>query len=75
VGGAWYWQEFLQTTPEGGPAGTKQETWSVQARAEYLFSRFFSMAIFYNLTDRTVGRPSYLENIVGISATASYDFK
>ena len=32
LGGAWYWQNFAQTTPEGGPAGTKQETWSVQAR-------------------------------------------
>ena len=74
LGGAWYWQDFLQTTPEGGPAGTKQETWSVQARVQYLFSRFLSMAIYYNLTDRTSGGP-YLENIVGISATASYDFR
>jgi hypothetical protein len=74
LGGAWYWQNFAQTTPEGGPAGTKQETWSVQARVQYLFSRFLSMAIFYNLTDRTSGWP-YLENIVGISATASYDFR
>jgi hypothetical protein len=74
LGGGWYWQDFAQTTPEGGPAGTTQETWSVQARLEYLFSRFLSMAIFYNLTDRTSGGP-YLQNIVGISATASYDFR
>jgi len=75
LGGGWYWQEFAQTTREGGPAGTKQETWSVQARVEYFFSRFLSMALFYNLTDRTSGTPSYLQNIVGISATASYDFR
>jgi hypothetical protein len=75
LGGAWYWQEFAQTTPEGGPAGTKEQTWGVRARIEYLLSRFLTMAIFYNLTDRTSGTTPYLENIVGISATASYDFR
>ncbi len=75
LAGGWYWQEFAQTTPEGGLAGTKQETWNVQARIEYMLSRFLSLALFYNFTDRTSGETPYLQNIVGLSATLSYDFR
>ena len=75
AGVRWNWQQFEQSTTNGGPAGTKQGTWDLHARLEYLMARPLRLALDYVYTIRSSTQPTagFVENRVSLSFSYQYD--
>jgi Putative beta-barrel porin 2 len=75
IGGRWYWQDFQQTTVTGGPSGTKQNTWDLQARLEYILARPLVISLDYSYTIRSSSVPTaaFVENRVSLGLSYRYD--
>jgi hypothetical protein len=75
IGGRWYWQDFQQTTVNGGPLGTKQNTWDLQARLEYILARplFLSLDYTYTIRSSSIPTAAFVENRVSLGLSYRYD--
>jgi hypothetical protein len=75
LGVRWQENEFQQTTLTGVQAGTRDRTWDVEARLQYLLARSLVLTLGYVATIRTSTDPTvgFLENRVRLGITYQYD--
>jgi len=71
----WTENRFEQTTAAGGPAGTKDRTWDVDALLRYYILRPLSLTLGYTLTIRTSTTPTaeFVENRIRFGLTYQHD--
>ena len=74
LGGRWNWEKREQTTADGGPAGTTETSWDIEARIRYAILRQLLLNLGYFLTLRTAALPinEFLENRVQLSLTYTF---
>jgi putative beta-barrel porin BBP2 len=76
TGGArWNHEKFEQTSTNGGPAGTKDTTWDLEARLEYILARPLVLTLGYIYTIRSSTDPTkaFVENRVRLGITYRYN--
>ncbi len=71
----WSENRFEQTTTAGGPSGTRDRTWDVDANIRYAVIRWMYIYVGYTLTIRTstLATNEFLENRVRLGITGQYD--
>jgi hypothetical protein len=74
VGGRWNWEKRKQTTLAGGPEGSTESTWDLEARLRYTLARNLVLGVAYLMTVRTSTTPSneYFENRIQCSVTYTF---
>ena len=75
LGARWSENRFEQTTAAGGPAGTKDRTWDIDALLRYYILRPLSLTLGYTFTIRTSTSPTaeFLENRVRFGLTYQHN--
>jgi hypothetical protein len=75
LGVNWTENRFEQTTVAGGPAGTVDRTWNLDAGIRYLLARSLVLSLQYALTIRTSTIPTaeFLENRVRLGLSYQHD--
>jgi hypothetical protein len=75
VGARWNRQKFEQTTLSAGLAGTRETTWDLEARLEYVLARSLVLTLGYIYTIRSSTNPAaaFVENRVRLGLTYRYD--
>jgi hypothetical protein len=75
LGATWTENRFEQTTVAGGPAGTRDRTWNLEAGIRYLILRSLVFTLGYVAVLRTSTVPSaeFLENRVRLGLAFQYD--
>jgi hypothetical protein len=75
LGANWTENRFEQTTVAGGPAGTADRTWNLEAGIRYAILRGLSLTLGYVATIRTSTNPTadFLENRVRLGLTFQHD--
>jgi uncharacterized protein (PEP-CTERM system associated) len=71
---AWTENRFEQTTVAGGPAGTRDRTWDLEAGLQYLLARSVALSLQYVLTIRTstTETAEFVENRIRLGLVYQY---
>jgi hypothetical protein len=75
LGGRYEENEYQLTTALGAPAGTKDQTWAIDAEIRYLLVRSLFLTLAYNGTFRTSTQEgnAFNENRVRVGISYQYD--
>jgi len=75
LGARWTENRFEQTTAAGGPAGTKDRTWDVDALLRYYILRPLSLTLGYTVTIRSSTTPTaeFVENRIRFGLTYQHN--
>ncbi|HYL81967.1 MAG TPA: outer membrane beta-barrel protein [Candidatus Acidoferrum sp.] len=75
AGGRWSEQRFKQSTALGIPLGTRDRTWDIETRLQYVIARplIAYLGYIYTIRTSTQGSAAFVENRIRFGLTYHYD--